>query len=75
MSDERQMELFKMDEKMSERNEQYTIVRNYGYDPDKWPAQSKYPEVIGHITASELEELKIKREEIEKIPYTGGHLG
>ena len=72
MSDGRQMELFKMDEKMSE---QYTIVKNYGYDPDKWPGQSKYPEVIGHITASELEELKIKREEIEKIPYTGGHLG
>ena len=72
MSDERQMELFKMDEKM---NEQYTIVRNYGYDPDKWPGQSKYPEVIGHITASEFKELKIKREEIEKIPYTGGHLG
>ena len=37
MSDERQMELFEMDEKMSERNEQYTIVKNYGYDPDKWP--------------------------------------
>ena len=72
MSDERQMELFKMDEKM---NEQYTIVKNYGYDPDKWPGQSKYPEVIGHITASEFKELKIKREEIEKIPYTGGHLG
>jgi hypothetical protein len=72
MSDERQMELFKMDEKM---NEQYTIVKNYGYDPDKWPGQSKYPEVIGHITASEYEELRIKREEIEKIPYTGGHLG
>lgn len=72
MSDERQMELFKMDEKMSE---QYTIVKNYGYDPDKWPGQSKYPEVIGHITASEYEELRIKREEIEKIPYTGGHLG
>ena len=51
------------------------IVKNYGYDPDKWPGQSKYPEVIGHITASELEELRIKREEIEKIPYTGGHLG
>ena len=72
MSDERQMELFKMDEKM---NEQYTIVKNYGYDPDKWPGQSKYPEVIGHITASEFKELRIKREEIEKIPYTGGHLG
>ena len=72
MSDGRQMELFKMDEKI---NEQYTIVKNYGYDPDKWPGQSKYPEVIGHITASELEELRIKREEIEKIPYTGGHLG
>ena len=72
MSDERQMELFEMDEKMSE---QYTIVKNYGYDPDKWPGQSKYPEVIGHITASEFKELKIKREEIEKIPYTGGHLG
>ena len=72
MSDGRQMELFKMDEKMSE---QYTIVKNYGYDPDKWPGQSKYPEVIGHITASEFKELKIKREEIEKIPYTGGHLG
>ena len=72
MSDERQMELFEMDEKM---NEQYTIVKNYGYDPDKWPGQSKYPEVIGHITASEFKELKIKREEIEKIPYTGGHLG
>ena len=72
MSDERQMELFKMDEKMSE---QYTIVKKYGDDPDKWPGQSKYPEVIGHITASELEELRIKREEIEKIPYTGGHLG
>lgn len=72
MSDERQMELFKMDEKMSE---QYTIVKNYGYDPDKWPGQSKYPEVIGHITASEFKELEIKREEIEKIPYTGGHLG
>ena len=72
MSDGRQMELFKMDEKM---NEQYTIVKNYGYDPDKWPGQSKYPEVIGHITASELEELRIKREEIEKIPYTGGQLG
>ena len=72
MSDRRQMELFKMDEKMSE---QYTIVKNYGYDPDKWPGQSKYPEVIGHITASEFKELKIKREEIEKIPYTGGHLG
>jgi hypothetical protein len=72
MSDGRQMELFEMDDSI---NEEYTIVKNYGYDPDKWPGQSKYPEVIGHITASELEELRIKREEIEKIPYTGGHLG
>ena len=72
MSDVRQMELFEMDDSI---NEEYTIVKNYGYDPDKWPGQSKYPEVIGHITASEYEELKIKREEIERIPYTGGHLG
>ena len=72
MSDERQMELFKMDEKMSE---QYTIVKNYGYDPDKWPGQSKYPEVMGHITASEFKELEIKREEDNTIPYSGGHLG
>ena len=72
MSDGRQMELFEMDDSI---NEEYTIVKNYGYDPDKWPGQSKYPEVIGHITASEFKELKIKREEIEKIPYTGGHLG
>ena len=72
MSDERQMELFKMDEKM---NEQYTIVKNYGYDPDKWPGQSKYPEVMGHITASEFKELEIKREEDNTIPYSGGHLG
>ena len=72
MSDERQMELFKMDEKMSE---QYTIVKNYGYDPDKWPGQSKYPEVMGHITASEFKELEIKREEDTTIPYSGGQLG
>ncbi len=72
MSDGRQMELFEMDDSI---NEEYTIVKNYGYDPDKWPGQSKYPEVIGHITASEFKELKIKREEIERIPYTGGHLG
>ena len=72
MSDGRQMELFEMDDSI---NEEYTIVKNYGYDPDKWPGQSKYPEVIGHITASEYEELKIKREEIERTPYTGGHLG
>ena len=72
MSDGRQMELFEMDDSI---NEEYTIVKNYGYDPDKWPGQSKYPEVIGRITASEYEELKIKREEIERIPYTGGHLG
>jgi len=75
MNDRGQMELFEMDEKMKEGNEQYTIVKNYGYDPDKWPGQSKYPEVMGHITASEFKELEIKREEDNTIPYSGGHLG